>query len=820
VPTVPSPVLRAVQGLAENSGRTLVIAGPPASGKSTILGELKGRLKELGARTIELKGSYRGRSIPFGALTGLRPETLPAILAPIATEPAENGGVVEDEVSVGPGPVIPYYSERLPGSRRSRGDRARSSFLGQPVRGRSANEGNPRGYWRELRPEFRGDQRHPVAILIEDGALFDGESRDFITSLSRRSRLRPLLIAITLDNSVPGFVPWEEAFLGRPDVDWVRLTSSAPDPREAHRLKAIWDDLPAVTQRVVGYVALLGGNTGEVVLSRVARLSFPQLGEALLPATGNGLVKVQDGKVTIPHLAWISLAAEQLPDTQRQEMHLDIANALSALSLEPNFARRVEVARHYLAWYPGPMALRHLFEAAELGLEFLAFDTAEELLSEAVGCLGTVPPAERAPLEPELRLLHARALFSAGRPSEGEAELREGIDRGLQANLSAELLAEWVEPLILVIRVVGPRPSLATTLMELAERCHDSNMVDLEVLFEAMIAEFHYERNFREEARAESHRAARLARRLPDSHLQAVALLAVGLSRVEGAPEEQELAAKFLRAARALLGRARRWELDYLAEDVEARLLEARGEVVRARDLRERSLPGVQRAKLPEVELYHLLGIAEAHLNRGSVRPVADVLARARVIVETLHLIPPSPGLLRFWMLEGRYLSFNDALEEARDRWEAIAEEPAGDSIPRLRAEALVRLTLMAHADHRDDDAAELTRELAALDVRAALPPGSDTWIDDLERRARYSDHGASLLPPMSRGLERTEKADRRERGRRQPVGDGQRADNEQPHDDPSVQPAGVETPRESRAEETIPAGNDHERERAGDEHD
>lgn len=797
MPATPSPVLRAAQGLAENSGRTLVVAGPPASGKSTILEELKGRLKAQKARIIELQGSYRGRSIPFGALTGLRQETLPAVLAPVATNAGSNGEGADDEVAVGPGPVIPYYSERLPRSRRSRADRARGSFLGQPVRGRSANEGNPGAYWRELLPEFQGDRRHPVAILIEDGALFDGESRDFIVSLSRRSRLRPLLIAITLDNSVPGFVPWEEAFLGRADVDWVRLTSSAPDPRESHRLKAIWDDLPAVTQRVVGYVSLLGGNTGEVVLSRVARLSFPQLAEALLPATEHGLVKVQDGKVLIPHLAWISLVADQLPDAQRQEMHLDIANALSALSLEPNFARRVEVARHYLAWYPGPMALRHLFEAAELGLEFSAFDTAEELLSEAIGCLGTLPPTERSSLEPELRLLHSEALFCAGRPSEAEAELREGVDVALHANLSAQLLAEWVEPLILVMRAVGPRPSLATTLMELAERCHDSDVVDLEVLFEAMIAEFHYERNFKEEAREESHRAARLARRLPDSHLQAVALLAVGLSRVEGAPDEQELAAKFLRAARTLLGRARRWELDYLAEDIEARLLEARGDLARARELRERSLPGVQRAKLPEVELYHLLGIAEAHLNRGSIRPVSDVLTRARAIVETLHLIPPSPGLLRLWMLEGRYQAFNDALDEARDRWEAIADEPTGDSIPRLRAEALVRLTLMAYADRRSDDAVELTRQLAALDVRAALPSGSERWIDDLERRAPHSDHGASLLPPMSRGLERTEKPDGGERGRREAVGDGHRADDDQHHDHQPVQQPGIEATRE-----------------------
>ncbi|HYA70147.1 MAG TPA: hypothetical protein VEH28_02095 [Thermoplasmata archaeon] len=767
MPSTPSPVLRAVQGLVENSGRTLVIAGPPASGKSALLEEVKGLLRAQGARIVELQGSYRGRSIPYGGLTGLRPESGPAPLGPTGPPDSETNTseVTDDSVPLGT-PVIPYLSERLPRSRRSRGERPRMSFLGQPIRGRAANEGNPGAYWREILPEFRGENRHAVAILVEDGALFDAESREFLVSLSHRARLRPLLIAVTLDTTVPGFIPWEQAFLGRGDVDWVRLTTSAPDPREAHRLKTIWDELPAVTQRVAGYVSLLGGSTGEVVLSRVARLNFPQLAEAVLPATGVGLLKVQDGKVTIPHLAWIPLTADQLPDAQRKEMHLDIANALSALTHEPNFARRVEVARHYLSWYPGPMALHHLLEAAELGLEFYAFDTAEELIADAIGCLGTLPPIERDPLEPELRLLHAEALFAAGRPAEAEGELREGIDRALHANLPAGLLAEWVEPLVLSMRVTGPRPSLATTLMELAERCHDADQMELEVLFMAMIAEFHYERNLPLQAREESHRAARLARRLPDGHLQAVALLAVGLSRVEGTPAEQELAGRFLGAARTLLGRARRWELDYLAEDVEARLLEARGEAPRAKELRERSLPGVLRAKLPAVELYHQLGIAEILLNRGTLKGVDAALTRARAIVDLLHLIPPSPGLLRLWMLEGRLSALNDALEEARDRWEAVADEPVGDGIPRLRAEALVRLTLMAYVQHRGEDAAELNGQLAAPEVRAALPAGSEKWIEDLERRAPQSDHGGSPLPPMPHGLDRAEKAERGEHGR------------------------------------------------------
>ena len=761
-------MLRAVQGIAEYSGRTLAIAGPPLSGKTAVLQELKGLLKAQGARVIELQGSYRARTIPYGGLDGLRSEPS----APTGTQAGSSGEETDGEDGVGPdlplgaGPVIPYLSERLPRSRRSRGDRPRVSFLGQPVRGRSANEGNPEAYWREILPEFRGADRHAVAILIEDGSLFDTESREFIISLSQRARLRPLVIAVALDTSVPGFVGWEEAFLGRADIDWIRFSSSGADPREAHRLKSIWDDLPTVTQRVAGLVALLGGSTGEVVLSRVSRLNFPQLAEALLPATGVGLLKVQDGRVTIPHLAWTPLTVDLLPEAMRKEMHLEIANALSALSPEPNLARRIEVARHYLSWYPGPMALRHLLEAAELGLEFSAFDSAEELLADAIGCLGSLPPSDRDPLEPELRLLHAESLFAAGRLTEAEAEVREGVEGALRAGVPAGTLAEWVEPLVLAMRVVGPRPSLSTNLMELAERCHDVGMVELEVLFEAMIAEFHYERNLPEKAREESHRAARLARQLPDGHLQAVALLAVGLSRIEGTPEEQELAGRFLRAARTLLGRARRWELDYLAEDLEARLLESQGDPVAAREIRERSLPGVQRAKLPAVELYHQLGIAEILLNRGTTKGVETALARARSIAELLHLVPPSPGLLQLWILEGRQLSLNDSLDAARDRWEAVAEEPAHDAIPRLRVEAIVRLALMAHARHLPDDATELVERLAAPENRSAIPPGWEAWIPELDRRASQSEHGGAPLPPPLPDPHRTQKGERRERPR------------------------------------------------------
>jgi tetratricopeptide (TPR) repeat protein/energy-coupling factor transporter ATP-binding protein EcfA2 len=751
VPSLPSPVLRAMQGLADNSGRTIVIAGPPTSGKSALLESLRQLLKARNARIVELRGSYRSRSIPYGALDGLRGSPTGESSAPNseAGPEAENGEVAP------PVPMAPlgYIPERLPRSgRRSRGERAHTSFLGQPVRGRSANEGNPDAYWAELLEEFRRPDPHPVAILVDDGAIFDPDSREFVTALTRKARYRPLLVAIALDTSVPGFMTWEDALLGRGDVDWVRFTESNPDPREAHRLKSLFDDIPAVTQRVVGYVALLGGNVGEVVLSRVSRLSFPQLGEALLPATGVGLVKVQDGKVVIPHHAWIPLTGDLLPEKQRREMHLEIARALAALSPEPSLARRTEIARHYYEWYPGPMALHQLLEAAELNLQLLAFDSAEELLTQAIECLAGIEPAERTILEPELRLLHARALFPAGRLEEAVGELRAGLSGALQAGIPSSALVEWVEPLVLLMRVVGPRPSLATALGELAERCHDSEAIEVEVLFEALIAEFHHERQRLEEARSESRRAAVLARKIPDPHLQAMALLAVALSRIEGTPEEQQLAERFLVAARLLLGRSRRWELDNMAQDLEARLLELRGSAKQARLLRERSLSVLQRQKLLAVEIYHQLGLAESLLDQGTAKGVESPLARARTISETLHLLPPSPSLLRTWLLEGRLLAQTEAHEAARERWSAIADEPGADATPRLRAEAMLRLVLLDHATGREDEAATLLQKLRSPENSAALPPAWRDQLDTLEAWVPESRFGGGALPPPASG--------------------------------------------------------------------
>jgi energy-coupling factor transporter ATP-binding protein EcfA2 len=746
VPSQPTPVRRALEGVSDFTGRTLVIAGPPASGKSKLLRALREALAAKGARIVQIQGSYRGRSTPYGALDGLRGRAEEDVASGGGESTSGDGG--PEGIPLGPMAPIAQDPERMPSRRRGRGERGRGSVLGPPMRSRSANIGDPDGYWRGIVPEFRGPKGHPIGLLVEDAALFDQESREFVVALTKKARLRPFLIAIALDTSVPGSSLWEEALFGRGDVDWIRTTSSAPDPREELRLRGLFEGLPPAARRIAGFVSMLGGSVGDVVLSRVSRLNFSQLAEALLPASEVGLLKSVEGKVTMPHREWISLTPEFLPEAERREMHRQIADALSALSPEPSLARRIEVARHYLEGDPGPVAMSRLLEAAEISIQLLSYDTATDLLTDAMGCLAGLAPEDRRPIEPEMRLLYAQALFFSGRLTDAETQVREGIDWALKSGAPAAELGEWVEPLLLTLRAVGPRPSLTTTLVELAERCHDARLIEVEVLLETVIAEYYRERKQAEKAQIEALRAAALARGLPDRHLQALGLLATGLSQIEGTAENRLLAARFLKAARILLGRARRWELDYLAGEYEARLLEADGNFARAKVFRERSVATLQREKLLSVELGHDLGIAQLLLDEGTTKGRDVVLARARSVAETLHLVPPSPYLLHLWLLDGRQLALAGLVDAAKDRWEAIIDLPPAASLPGPRAEAMVRLALLNYAVGRPDEARALGDRLASVDLISAFPSAWQSWLPDLERLAPDSGRGGVRLPP------------------------------------------------------------------------
>jgi hypothetical protein len=158
-------------------------------------------------------------------------------------------------------------------------------------------------------------------------------------------------------------------------------------------------------------------------------------------------------------------------------------------------------------------------------------------------------------------------------------------------------------------------------------------------------------------------------------------------------------------------------------------------------------------------------------LDEGATKGVVESLDRARTIVETLHLLPPSPLLLRFWVIEGRFFALEDNPESARDRWLAVADEPTNSGLPRPRSEALLRLALLEFARKRPEDALPYTQRLAVPAVLGALPVTWQDLVPDLGDLAAQSKHGGTRLPPPDT-LSRRRDPQRRERAGAQSVQD------------------------------------------------
>ncbi len=759
-------ILRALEGLGEHSGRTVVISGPPGSGKSAILQRLAAGVEAAGGRTVSLRGTFRERSVPYGVLEGLdRPAS------DRAEDPDAADGSPPDGAGIAPMAPVAIDPETFTGSRRRDG-RVRTSIFGGASRSRGPPARDADDYWLQLIPEFRGEAAHSVALLLDDANFFDAESREFVVDLSQRARLRPLLIAIAIDSTASTAAVWEEAMLGRTDVDWVRLTKPGQDPREVHRLRELLDGLSGPATRAVGYVTLLGGEVSEVILARVARQSLQRLREEIRPAIEIGILRAREGKVAVPDRSALPILETLLPESQRSRWHLDVAEGLQALSAEPPLSRRIEIARHYLAASADATAMSRLFEAADISLGLLAFDEATRLLADALQCLASIRPNERPPIEPEMHLMHARALFYAGCPLEAETALREGIDGALRAGSSATDLASWIEPVLPALQVVGPRRQSMTTVVELAERLHDAGLIEPEVLMETLLPGFDVDRNLPERSRADALRAAQNAHRMRERHLQALGLFAMGVSRMTGDEEELLQADRFLRASRYLLRNSRRWELDYLAAEFECRVLELRGLVDQALAVRQENIAALERARLPSVELLHDLGIAQILLDRGTPARADPLIDRAARIVDTLHLLPPSPGLLRTWLLDGRRCAVAGSIVAARDRWSAIADLPATLTLPSIRAEAILRLGLLEAAAGREDEVARWTATLGAPELQSVLPAAWRPLVSTLAASAPSSQHGGGPLPgkgstgPVVPGG----RSKRRERPRRYPV--------------------------------------------------
>src|SRR5580700_6904808 len=441
MPNTPAPVARALSGLSEGSGRTLVVTGPPLSGKSDLLELLRAELTARPVRLIELRGTYRDRTTPYAtfaaadATSGGSDETEPGV-GPFADPEPEIAPEVESELPASPFAFAPM--DDAPRSRR-RPERARSVFFG-PSRPRGEAMVDPREYYQGLVEGFRTEPGKAAAILVEDATLVDAESRDVLLYVSERTRWRPILVVLILDNSLPAYSAWEERLVGRGDVDWVRIPQAKPDPREAHRLGENFEAIPDATRRVLVFLALMGGSVTEVSLGRATRLNFRALAETLAPAVEANLARVGDGRVTIPHAAWVGLIPDLVPERVRREMEREIGDALAALNPEPDLKRRIELANHYYAAAPDPTALRYLLETAEISERLAAYDASEEAVAKALTCLPSLPAADQPEAEVELELFHARTLVFTGRVPGAEQALQEGISTALNEKVPPDRL--------------------------------------------------------------------------------------------------------------------------------------------------------------------------------------------------------------------------------------------------------------------------------------------------------------------------------------------------------------------------------------------
>ena len=739
-PSALAPVQRALQSLRDGAGRLLLIAGPPDSGKTELLNQLRGRLTADRVRVIDLKGRYQEREAPYAAL---------APLARGAEEPTGEPASVPPESGFGMA-GLGGLGESEPSSRRARGDRHRGTVLGvaYSTRSRVGATFDAEEYWNRLSDAVRDDTGRPTALLIDDGTLLDPASRDAVLALGARAPLGPLLVVVVLNSGEPAVSAWEERLLGRTAADWVRLPSSRADPRESHRLKVTFEGLPKETQRVLAIAALLGGATTEVVLSRVTRLTFGQLGDALLPATESRVVRVDGEKITIPHGEWSLLIPELLPAARVRELHREIAEALEAMNPEPTLGRRVEVAHHFFQWERGPMALRFLLEAAELMDRVLAFDSVVQLLGQGLECVPSLPEADRASAEVELRFLLARAMLLSGRCTEAETELREAVSLGLDRHVAPEALEEWIEPLLPALAVVGPRPSLIALLAEVADRFHDAGQILPEVLFQSVVASHEHRRGRGELARREAFRALHRARGLPRGLTQAVALLAVGTTRSDGGPEEREVAAKFFQLAATILGEVRRTGLQQWAEELRLEVARPGPDAAATLDAHARAIGVLQRTRLHSLELGHHLAVAEILLERKPGDPrIERALKRAREIVDLLRLAPPTPGVYRLWLGEARTRLRDGEVEEARVRLRALADRPAPTVPSALRLDATLRLVELELGDRRAESAQRYFEGLP----EATFPSGRrPSWEAYRAQRTAPPRAGPGAVPPAA----------------------------------------------------------------------
>ncbi|HTT35157.1 MAG TPA: hypothetical protein VMH78_04745, partial [Thermoplasmata archaeon] len=149
-------------------------------------------------------------------------------------------------------------------------------------------------------------------------------------------------------------------------------------------------------------------------------------------------------------------------------------------------------------------------------------------------------------------------------------------------------------------------------------------------------------------------------------------------------------------------------ELEFVVAARVARLLGDRGDGKGALEIHGRVIETARRIGQPAIELEHQLGLAELGLDAGPSPRARRAIARAGELVERLSLTPPSPSLVRWWILSGRVAAIDGADETAADRWTAASTRRGPTGAPRWTGEAALRLAVADMA--RGDEAAARSR--------------------------------------------------------------------------------------------------------------
>ncbi|MGA7923472.1 MAG: ATP-binding protein [Thermoplasmata archaeon] len=742
-----TPICRAIEGMHESSGRTLVIAGPADSGKSDLLRDVRAELDSQHISVRAIEGSYRERGRPFAALANLF-ENSPGSVVGL---PGAEGNEAE-----GADLASPLLTEDTPRGRRTRGERHHLSIpaLGFISRPRPAEFVDPRALLESLTAPSADGLVPPTAILVEDGSFVDSESRDVLLYLSDRARLHPLLLVIVLDTSLPAFVGWEERLVGRGDVDWVRLAQSKADPRDAARFRERFDQLPETSRRLLGYVALVGGVMTDTYLSHAAKVNSRMLSSIVGPAVDAGLVKIEGHQFVLSRPVGPQTIPELIPPEVRSTMHREIADAIRAMNPEPEVRRRIELAEHFFEAHHGPEALRYLVEAAYVTERLNDFDTAEALVAKGLQCLDSTSSALRDSTEANLDLRRARLLLFCGRPREAESALESGISFAFRDDPRHDAVVEEVELLYPCLRMAGPRPSLLTLLGKVTEQCREAGAPELRVLFLSVLAELSSSAGGREEGRHDVEEARQVAQTLEGSFMPSLVELSGAAIDLDGGSSPGASSAAMLLDIARGLETTRRPGFLLRAHDLRGRLETNRSNFRAAAEIHERATQDAFRQHALVYELDHQLGLAEAlsELERGEPR-VARATKRAGELVERLHLLPPAPSLLRLWLVDGRRRFQADDPEGARERWRAVADLPAHLAPPRLRAEALLRLIVV---EGRLKSWSALRRHLDRLgepDIESGLKPKWRGWVQQARGQLSKALEGIPDLTPDPLGI-------------------------------------------------------------------